>query len=155
MKKVTPFLWFESKAEEAAKFYVSVFRNSKMLSVSRPGPPGGGAPVFSATFQIGNQEFIAFNGGPFEAFSSATSFMVECADQAEVDEYWEKLSAGGEVQQCGWLKDMFGVTWQIVPSGLEQLLYGPDAEASKRAMDAMLKMIKLDIAVIRKAYEKA
>jgi predicted 3-demethylubiquinone-9 3-methyltransferase (glyoxalase superfamily) len=156
MKKITPFLWFEKSAEEAARFYVSIFKDAEIIGITRPGIDHGRepAPALSTDFRLGNQEFIAFNGGPLAAFSPATSFLVECADQAEVDYYWERLSAGGEQQQCGWLKDKFGVTWQIVPAGLQELLYNADAGKAKRATEAMLKMKKLDIAAIRRAAER-
>ena len=140
MKKVTPFLMFNNNAEEAMNFYVSVFKNSKIIS------PG--------TFQIDGQEFMVFNGGPDFKFSEAVSLFVNCDTQQEVDELWEKLSAGGEKSRCGWLKDKFGVSWQVVPSILLKMLNDPDPEKSKRVMDAMLEMAKLIIKDLEKAYNK-
>lgn len=156
MQKITPFLWFDNQAEEALIFYTSIFKNSKIGTITRYGEAGPGAKgtVMSATFQLDGQEFTALNGGPYFTFSPAISFFVNCETQEEVDELWEKLSAGGEEGQCGWLKDQFGVSWQIVPSGLSEMLYGDDAEKSQRAMKAMLKMGKLDIEIIRLAYEQ-
>lgn len=156
MQKITPFLWFDGRAEEAAGFYVSVFKNSKMGIISRYGDAGPGpkGTAMSATFELEGQEFMALNGGPMFTFSPAISFFVNCASQAEVDELWEKLSEGGEKSQCGWLKDKFGVSWQIVPSVLGELLSDPDKEKSKRVMTAMLAMTKIDIAALKKAYEQ-
>jgi predicted 3-demethylubiquinone-9 3-methyltransferase (glyoxalase superfamily) len=156
MANITPFLWFNDNAEEAAKFYLSIFKDSAMLEVLRygeegPGPKGG---VMYVTCQIDGQKFIALNGGPAFSFSSATSFFVECKTQKEVDDYWEKLSEGGEIQQCGWLKDTFGVTWQILPAGLNEVIHGADAEKSKKVFQAMLQMKKLDIDALRKVYEQ-
>jgi len=141
MQKVTPFLWFDNKAEEAAKFYVSIFKNSKLLSPT--------------TFQIDGQEFIAFNGGPHFTLTPAISLFVNCETQEEVDELWEKLSEGGEKSRCGWLKDKFGLSWQIVPSVLGKLMQDKDPEKSKRVREAMLKMTKLDINGLKRAYEQA
>ncbi len=154
MPKITPFLWFDNNAEEATKFYVSIFKNAEILDTLRygaegPGPKGG---VMYTTFRLDGQEFMALNGGPEFTFSSAISFFINCATQKEVDYYWEKLSEGSQIQQCGWLTDKFGVTWQVVPSGLNDLLHGPDPAGSKRAFDAMLKMKKLDINELRRAY---
>jgi predicted 3-demethylubiquinone-9 3-methyltransferase (glyoxalase superfamily) len=156
MRKITPFLWFDGKAEEAANFYTSIFKNSKITSVMRYGEAGPGpkGTAMSATFQLDGQEFIALNGGPHFTFSPAISFFVTCETQAEVDEFWEKLSAGGERQRCGWLKDKYGVSWQIVPSVLGDMLQDKDAAKSKRVMEAMLKMDKLDIARLKQAYER-
>ena len=156
MRKITPFLWFDGKAEEAANFYTSIFKNSKITSVMRYGEAGPGpkGTAMSATFQLDGQEFIAFNGGPHFTFSPAISFFVTCETQAEVDDFWEKLSAGGERQRCGWLKDKYGVSWQIVPSALGDMLQDKDAAKSKRVMEAMLKMDKLDIAGLKQAYER-
>jgi predicted 3-demethylubiquinone-9 3-methyltransferase (glyoxalase superfamily) len=153
MPKVTPFLWFDGKAEEAANFYVSVFKNAKIAS---PMCTGGGGPrpdgaVMSVTFQIDGREFIAFNGGPHLTFSPAISLFVRCETQSEIDELWEKLSEGGEKQRCGWLKDKYGVSWQIIPPILGELLQSKDAEKAKRVMNAMMKMGKLDIEGLKNA----
>jgi predicted 3-demethylubiquinone-9 3-methyltransferase (glyoxalase superfamily) len=155
MQKITPFLWFDGRAEEAANFYVSVFKNAEMGTVSRFGEAGPGpkGTAMSVTFQIEGQEFTALNGGPMFKFSPAISFFVNCHSQSEVDELWEKLSEGGEKLQCGWLTDKFGITWQIVPTILGELLSDPDKEKSKRVMTAMLKMIKIEINELRLAYE--
>ena len=155
MQKITPFLWFDDNAEEAVNLYTSVFRDSAIMDVSRyaEGSPGPVGSIMSITFKLNGQEFMALNGGPVFTFSPATSFFVNCETQDEVDEYWERLSEGGEKQNCGWLTDRFGVTWQIVPSVLSQLLNGPDPEGSKRAMEAMLKMKKLDVAALQRAYD--
>jgi len=151
--KITPFLWFDSEAEEAANFYVSIFKDSKIVSLSRYGEAGPGAKgsVMSAVFQIEGQEFIALNGGPVFNFSPAISFFVNCGSQEEVDYLWEKLGEGGKPNQCGWLDDQFGVTWQIVPTVLGKLLNDPNPEKAKRVMQAMMKMTKLDIATLEKA----
>ena len=156
MQKITPFLWFDDQAEEAMNFYCSIFKNSKIGSITRYGEAGPGAQgtVMSATFQIEGQEFIVLNGGPLFAFTEAISFYVNCETQEEVDELWEKLTEGGEEVQCGWLKDKYGLSWQIVPAGLIELLYSQEAEKSRRAMEAMLQMKKLDIEKIRLAYEQ-
>ena len=145
MQKITPFLWFHGKAEEAMNFYVSIFKNSKIVSVTRYGDAGPGpkGAVMTATFQLDGHEFIALNGGPEFTFSPAISFFVNCESQHEVDELWEKLSAGGEKQRCGWLKDKYGLSWQIIPSVLGKMLQDKDAEKSKRVMKAMLQMINL------------
>ncbi len=144
MKKITPFLWFNGNAQEAAKFYVATFKDGKILSTSSFGP-GKKAPVMSVTFRVHGQSFIAFNGGPHYTFSSATSFLVQCKTQQEIDRLWRKLSKGGEIMRCGWLKDRFGVTWQIVPEGLPKLL------RNDNAMKAMMTMDKLDIKALKKA----
>ena len=156
MKKITPFLWFDGKAEEAMNFYVSIFKNSKVLSVSRygEGGPGPQGRVMTATFQLNGQEFIALNGGPEFTFTEAISFFVNCETQQEVDELWEKLSEGGEEGQCGWLKDKYGLSWQIVPIVLGQLLQDKDPVKSKRVMDAMLQMHKIDTKILQQAYEQ-
>ena len=156
MQKITPFLWFDGKAEEAMNFYVSIFKNSKILSVTRNGEAGPGpkGTVMSTTFQLDRQEFFALNGGPVFTFSPAVSFFVNCETQQEVDELWEKLSEGGEKQRCGWLKDKYGLSWQIIPSVLGELLQDKDAEKSKRVMKAMLQMDKIDIKTLRQAYEQ-
>src|SRR6266568_6356623 len=156
MQKITPFLWFDGKAEEAMKFYVSIFKNSKVGSVTRygEGGPGPKGTVMSATFQLDEQKFFALNGGPLFTFSPAISFFVNCETQEEVDELWEKLCAGGEKQRCGWLKDKYGVSWQIVPTVLGQMLQDKDAEKSKKVMNAMMQMDKIDIAGLKRAYEQ-
>jgi predicted 3-demethylubiquinone-9 3-methyltransferase (glyoxalase superfamily) len=155
MQKITPFLWFDGQAEEAMNFYTSIFKNSKVGRVTRHGAAGPGpkGAVMSATFSLDGQDFMALNGGPQFTFSPAISFFVNCEAQAEVDELWEKLSEGGEKGRCGWLKDRFGVSWQIIPAGLGELLQGRDAEKSSRAMKAMLQMGKIDIQRLRQAYE--
>jgi predicted 3-demethylubiquinone-9 3-methyltransferase (glyoxalase superfamily) len=155
MQKITPFLWFNGQAEEAVNFYVSIFKNSKMGSIQRYGDagPGPSGSVMSATFQLEGQDFYALNGGPQFSFTPAISFFVNCETQQEVDELWEKLSQGGEKGRCGWLKDKFGLSWQIIPSTLGKLLQGKDPEKSKRAMQAMMKMGKIDIAGLQKAYD--
>jgi predicted 3-demethylubiquinone-9 3-methyltransferase (glyoxalase superfamily) len=155
MKKITPFLWFDDKAEEAMNFYVSIFKNSKVGSVTRYGEAGPGpkGTVMTATFQLDGQEFIALNGGPHFKFTEAISFSVDCKTQEEVDELWEKLSEGGQKSRCGWLKDKYGLSWQIVPTVLTEMLGGRDPEKSKRVMGAMLQMNKLDIKTLKQAYE--
>jgi predicted 3-demethylubiquinone-9 3-methyltransferase (glyoxalase superfamily) len=155
MQKITPFLWFDNQAEEAMKFYTSIFKNSKVETISRYGEAGPGrkGTVMSGTFQLEGQEFMALNGGPIFTFSQAISFFVNCETQKEVNELWEKLSEGGEIQQCGWLKDKYGISWQIIPSVLSELLNDKDAEKSQRVMNAMLKMKKIDIARLKQAYE--
>jgi predicted 3-demethylubiquinone-9 3-methyltransferase (glyoxalase superfamily) len=156
MKKITPFLWFDGRAEEAANFYTAIFPNSKIVSMTRSGEAGPGpkGSVMSATFELQGQEFIALNGGPMFTFSPAISFFVPCETQEEIDKFWEKLSEGGEKQRCGWLKDKFGVSWQIVPTVLGQLLQDKDAEKSKRVMNATLQMDKLDIASLKRANDQ-
>ena len=155
MKKITPFLWFDDKAEEAMNFYVSIFKNSKVGSVTRYGEAGPGpkGTVMTATFQLDGQEFIALNGGPHFKFTEAISFSVDCNTQEEVDELWEKLSEGGQKSRCGWLKDKYGLSWQIVPTVLTEMLGDKDPEKSKRVMGAMLQMNKLDIKTLKQAYE--
>lgn len=160
MQKMTPCLWFDSQAEEAANFYVSIFHNSRIRNVARYGDDGArmsGKPkasVMTVTFELDGQGFMALNGGPMFQFSPAISFMVHCQTQQEVDRLWEKLSAGGEEQPCGWLKDKFGVSWQIVPTVLGELLQAEDPKKSQRVMQAMLQMKKLDIQGLRQAYEQ-
>jgi len=156
MQKITPFLWFDNQAEEAINLYVSVFKNSKILSVSRYGEagPGPAGTLMTATFQLEGQEFMALNGGPDHKFTEAISLFVDCKTQEEVDELWEKLSEGGEQGPCGWLKDRFGLSWQIVPSILGELLGNPDPVKSQRVMQAMLQMSKIDIAGLKRAYEQ-
>lgn len=151
MKKITPFLWFDTQAEEAMNLYISIFKNSKALSVSRD----ANGSVMSATFQLDGQEFMALNAGPHFKFTEAISFFVNCETQAEVDELWERLSKGGEKSRCGWLKDKFGLSWQIVPSVLGELLGDKDPVKANRVMQAMLQMDKIDIKTLQDAYEKA
>lgn len=153
MQKITPFLWFDGKAEEATRFYTSIFKNSKMLSVSRYGEAGPGpkGSVMTVEFELEGEKFVALNGGPHYTFSPAISFVVNCETQQEVDHYWERLSEGGEKIQCGWLKDQYGLSWQIVPTVLPELLRDRDPERRKRVMEAMLKMIKLDIEQLKRA----
>ncbi|MFA5787702.1 MAG: VOC family protein [Actinomycetota bacterium] len=155
MQKVTTFLTFQDHAEEAVSLYVSVFKNSKISSIVRMGGevPGGKGALLHAAFQLDGQEFMAMDGGPYFAFSQGISLFVNCETQEEVDRLWGKLSEGGEQGQCGWLKDRFGVSWQIIPSALGELMQDKDPEKSKRVMDAMLKMNKIDIKALRQAYE--
>ena len=154
MQKITPCLWFDTQAEEAARFYVSIFKNSKIGDISRygdagPGPKGG---VLVVVFELDGVRFTALNGGPVFKFNEAISLQVDCADQAEVDDMWDRLSAGGQTSQCGWLKDRYGVSWQIVPRILMELIGDPDPAKSQRVMAAMLKMTKIDIAKLQAAY---
>jgi len=153
MQKITPFLWFNDNAEEAMNFYVSIFKNSKVGRVTRYGDAGPGpkGQVMSATFQLEGQEFMALNGGPHFSFTPAISLYVSCETQAEVDELWEKLSAGGSTERCGWLKDRYGLSWQIIPTALGRLLGDKDAERSQRVMQAMLKMDKIEIRELQEA----
>ncbi len=153
MQKITPFLWFDGKAEEAMNFYTSIFKNSKVGTVTRYGEagPGENGSVMIATFEIEGQEFMALNGGMFK-FSPAISFIVHCKTQEEVDDFWAKLLEGSAPQQCGWLTDKFDVSWQIVPTILPEMLQDKDAEKTNRVMQAMLKMVKLDIKVLEQAY---
>ena len=155
MQKITPFLWFDGKAEEAMNFYISIFKNSKVGRVTRygEGGPGPKGTVMSATFQLGGQEFMALNGGAQFTFTPAISFFVNCETQQEVDELWEKLSEGGKKERCGWLKDKYGLFWQIIPSALGKLLGDKDPEKSKRVMEAMLQMDKIDLKGLQEAYE--
>jgi len=154
MQKISPFLWFDSQAEEAAKFYVAVFGNSRILKTVRYGTagPGPAGSVMTVVFELNGVQFTALNGGPLHRFSEAISFVVNCQSQAEVDTVWEKLSAGGEPDRCGWVKDRYGLSWQVVPSVLPVLLGDPDAAKAQRTMAAMLKMSKLDIAALEKAH---
>jgi predicted 3-demethylubiquinone-9 3-methyltransferase (glyoxalase superfamily) len=157
MQKITPFLWFDNNAEEAMNFYTSVFENSKIGKVSRypEGSPGPAGSVMTGTFQIAGQEFIVLNGGPQFKFTEAVSFVVNCESQEEIDKYWNKLTAdGGKEVECGWLKDKFGLSWQITPTILYELLSNPDREKSKRAMQAMMNMKKIDIEGIKRAAEQ-
>jgi predicted 3-demethylubiquinone-9 3-methyltransferase (glyoxalase superfamily) len=154
MQKIIPFLWFDGNAEEAMNFYVSVFKNSKIVSIRRYGDAGPGpkGSVMTGTFQIDRQEFYALNGGPHYKFTPAISFFVNCETQAEVDELWNKLCEGGAPNRCGWLTDKFGVSWQIIPTALSKYLSDPDPVKANRVMMAMLKMDKIDIAGLKKAY---
>ena len=157
MQKITPFLWYDGNAEEAAKFYISIFKNSKMGKISRCGDAGPGpkGSAMSVTFQIEGQEFFALNGGPHFKFTPAISFFVNCETQQEVDELWDKLSAGGRTDRCGWLQDKFGLSWQIIPTVLGQLLSDKDPQRAKRAMQAMLQMTKIDIKKLQQAAAEA
>jgi len=160
MQKISPCLWFDNQGEEAARFYVSLFKNSKILNVARYGESGAkisGRPagsVMTVTFQLAGQEFMALNGGPLFKFSEAISLIVSCETQAEVDEMWEKLSQGGEQGPCGWLKDKYGLSWQIVPKVLEEMMQDKDPKKSEKVMEAVLQMKKLDIAGLKRAYEQ-
>jgi predicted 3-demethylubiquinone-9 3-methyltransferase (glyoxalase superfamily) len=156
MQKITPFLWFDTQAEEAANFYASIFKNSRILKITRYGEAGPGpeGSVMTVHFVLDGQELIALNGGPHFKFTEAISFSVDCKTQQEVDEFWEKLSAGGEEGPCGWLKDRYGLSWQINPSVLGEMLSDPDPGKSKRVMEAMLQMKKIDIAGLKKAYDQ-
>jgi predicted 3-demethylubiquinone-9 3-methyltransferase (glyoxalase superfamily) len=153
MQKITPFLWYDGNAEEAVNFYISIFKNSKIGKISRYGDAGPGpkGSVMSMTFQIEGQEFFALNGGPQFKFTPAISFFVNCETQQEVDDLWEKLSAGGRTDRCGWLQDKFGLSWQIIPTVLGQLLGDKDPQRAKRAMQAMLQMTKIDINKLQQA----
>jgi predicted 3-demethylubiquinone-9 3-methyltransferase (glyoxalase superfamily) len=156
MQKIAPFLWFDGKAEEAMNLYTSIFKNSKVCDVVRYGDAGPGpkGSIMACTFELEGQEFMALNGGPGFTFSPAISFFVKCETQEEVDELWARLSEGGEIQQCGWLRDKYGVSWQIVPTVLGRMLQDKDAGKAKRVMQAMLKMKKLDITLLKQAYEQ-
>ncbi len=146
MKKPTPFLWFNNQAEEAAKFYCSVFKDSKITAVRRKGKK-----VVTVEFRLNGQEFIALNGGPRFKFTHAVSFVISCKNQEEIDYYWKKLSKGGEEVECGWLKDKYGLSWQVVPEALENLLWGPDSKQKDRVWKALMKMTKLDIDGLKQA----
>jgi predicted 3-demethylubiquinone-9 3-methyltransferase (glyoxalase superfamily) len=152
-QKITPFLWYDKEAEEAINHYISIFKDGRIVSVSRYGEAGPGpkGSVMAATFELAGQRFIALNGGPHFKFNEAISLLVDCQSQAEVDELWEKLSAGGSKSQCGWLKDKFGLSWQIVPARLMELMQDPDPAKSKRTMQAMMQMTKIDIAQLEAA----
>jgi len=160
MQKITPFLWFDDKAEQAATFYTSIFKNSKIGKVARydeSGEKASGRPkgsVMTVEFELDGREFVALNGGPHFKFTEAISFVVNCETQEEVDYYWEKLSTGGKEVQCGWLKDKFGLSWQIVPTVLGELLSDKDAAKAQRVMQAMLKMVKLDIKKLKQAAKQ-
>jgi predicted 3-demethylubiquinone-9 3-methyltransferase (glyoxalase superfamily) len=157
--RITPFLWFDTQAEEAANFYVSIFKNSRIKGMARYDgesaqtagrPPGS---VMTVQLELDGQEFVALNGGPMFKFTEAISFVVNCETQDEIDHFWKALSAGGQEVQCGWLKDRFGVSWQVVPAALEEMLQDRDPEKPKRVMAAIMKMTKLDIGELRRAYE--
>jgi predicted 3-demethylubiquinone-9 3-methyltransferase (glyoxalase superfamily) len=155
-QKITTFLWYDDQAEEAAKFYTSLFKNSKITDVARYSEAGPGKPgsVMTVVFELEGQEFIALNGGPEFKFTEAISLMVECGDQEEVDQLWEKLTAdGGQEQACGWLRDKYGLSWQIIPRGFLELVTSPDREKSSKAMQAMFNMKKLDLESLRGACE--
>jgi len=155
MQKIVPNLWFDTEAEEAAAFYTSVFDNSRIVNVTHyteAGPREAGM-VMTVEFELDGQRFVGINGGPQFSFDEAVSFAIECETQDEVDYYWEKLSEGGEEGQCGWLKDRHGLFWQVVPTGMEELFADPDPERARRAMEAMLKMSKLDVAALRRAAD--
>lgn len=157
MGKVTPFLWFDDKAEEAANFYVSLFDNAKITSVSRyaEGSPGVPGSVMTVSFELDGQEFIALNGGPEYTFTPAVSFSIDCATQDEVDKFWTRLCEGGRPSRCGWLQDRYGLSWQVVPSILPRLLQDDDEAKADAVMQAMLKMTKLDIPTLQAAYDNA
>jgi len=156
MQKITPFLWYDDKAEEAANFYVSIFKNSKVDSVARYGEAGPGpkGSAMTAAFELDGQKFVALNGGPHFKFTEAVSFVVNCATQEEVDYFWGKLlEGGGRESQCGWLKDKYGLSWQITPTVLPELLQNKDPEKANRVMQAMMKMVKIDIETLKRAAE--
>jgi predicted 3-demethylubiquinone-9 3-methyltransferase (glyoxalase superfamily) len=152
-QKITPFLWYTDQAEEAAKFYTSIFKDSKINTVARYGDAGPGpkGSVMTIAFEIEGQEFIALNGGPHFKFTPAVSFVINCDTQEEVDDFWDKLSAGGRTDRCGWLTDKFGLSWQVVPKALVELIRDPDPARSKRVMEAMLQMTKIDIPTLKNA----
>ncbi|HEU4640646.1 MAG TPA: VOC family protein [Candidatus Binatia bacterium] len=160
MQRIAPFLWFDDKAEEAAAFYTSIFKNSKIVDIARYGDAGAevsGRPkgtVMTVAFQLDGQEFVALNGGPQFKFTEAISFVVNCQTQEEVDDYWKKRSDGGQEVQCGWLKDKYGLSWQIVPTILSEMLKDPDPKKAERVMTAMLQMKKLDIKGLKQAHEQ-
>jgi predicted 3-demethylubiquinone-9 3-methyltransferase (glyoxalase superfamily) len=156
MQKIKPFLWFDTQAEEAAHFYVSIFKNSKILNISRYGDAGPGpkGSVMTISFELDGQEFIGLNGGPHFKFTEAISFTVMCKTQEEVDDFWKKLTAGGQEVECGWLKDKYGLCWQITPTILPEMLTDPDPQKAKRVMQAMMTMKKIDIAALQRAYDQ-
>lgn len=154
IQKITPFLWFDHQAEEAAGFYTSIFPNSKIVRVVRLENAGPSGSALTVEFQLEGLTFVALNGGPYHKFTEAVSFVVNCQTQEEVDFYWEKLSAGGAEIQCGWLKDKFGLCWQIVPTALFELLSDPDREKAQRVMNALLQMKKLDLRALKQAYDQ-
>lgn len=155
MQKITPFLWFNDSAEEAVNFYASIFKDSKIKKVARYGDSGPGpkGSVMTVSFELNGQDFIALNGGPHYQFTPAISFVVNCDTQDEIDSYWDKLTAGGQEVQCGWLRDKYGISWQIVPSAIGEIMSSPETEKVKRAMQAMFTMKKLDIKKLRDAFE--
>jgi predicted 3-demethylubiquinone-9 3-methyltransferase (glyoxalase superfamily) len=157
MQKITPFLWFDTQAEEAATFYTSIFKNSRILKVTRYGDAGPGpkGTAMTVEFELDGSRFIGLNGGPHFKFTEAVSFSIACADQAEVDYFWGKLTEGGNESQCGWLKDKYGLSWQVVPARMSELMNAPDPLKSKRVMEAMLKMKKIDIPTLEKARDEA
>ena len=155
MPRITPNLWFDNAAEEAAHFYLSVFKDSRIISVVRyteagPGPAGS---VMTIEFELDGQRFMGINGGPYFAFSEAVSFQIDCEDQAEVDYFWERLTEGGEEAQCGWLKDRYGLSWQVVPKGMDEIFESSDKDRARRAMEAVFTMKKLDVAAVRAAAD--
>ena len=156
MQKITPFLWFDDQAEEAINFYLSVFKNSKIINESRQGGEGPGKPgkLFTATFQLEGQQFMALNAGPMYKFTPAISLFVDCVNQAEVDQLWSRLlEGGGEESRCGWLTDRFGLSWQIIPQAMSRYLGDPDPVRAGRAMQAMMQMVKIDVAALEKAWQ--
>ncbi|HVF19192.1 MAG TPA: VOC family protein [Mycobacteriales bacterium] len=157
MQKIIPNLWFDTEAEAAAEFYCSIFKNSRVLNVARypEGSPGVPGTVMTVEWELDGQRFVGINGGPRFPFTEAVSFQISCADQAELDYYWDALLDGGEPSQCGWLKDKFGLSWQVVPDGMEEVFNDPDPKRAERAMAAMMKMVKLDVAELRRAADGA
>jgi predicted 3-demethylubiquinone-9 3-methyltransferase (glyoxalase superfamily) len=154
-QRIVPNLWFDGDAEQAAEFYVSVFPSSRVVGVTRypEGAPGPAGSVMTVEWELDGQRFVGINGGPQFPFSEAVSFQITCKDQAEVDHYWDALVAGGQESQCGWLKDRYGLSWQVVPEGMEEVLHDPDSERAQRAMQAMLGMAKLDVEALRRAAD--
>jgi len=154
-QQITPFLWFDDNADEAVNFYLSIFKDSRLLDATRYGEAGPGpkGTIMTATFELNGQQFIALNGGPRYKFTEAVSFVVKCETQEEIDYYWDKLLDGGEPQRCGWLKDRFGLSWQIVPAQLSELFGGNDSQRAGRVMQAMMQMVKFDIAKLKQAYD--
>ena len=154
-QQITPFLWFDDNADEAVNFYLSIFKDSRLLDATRYGEAGPGpkGTIMTATFELNGQQFIALNGGPRFKFTEAVSFVVKCETQEEIDYYWDKLLDGGEPQRCGWLKDRFGLSWQIVPAQLSELFGGNDPQRAGRVMQAMMQMVKFDIAKLKQAYD--
>ena len=154
-QQITPFLWFDDNADKAVNFYLSIFKDSRLLDTKRYGETGPGpkGTIMTATFELNGQQFIALNGGPRYKFTEAVSFVVKCETQEEIDYYWDKLLDGGEPQRCGWLKDRFGLSWQIVPAQLSELFGGNDPQRAGRVMQAMMQMVKFDIAKLKQAYD--